>query len=724
MTDHISNPGTGRFVADILTPLKDRLAILPGSRDRQNRPIIFFPSTETGANSDDLKNVLQYFYFVTSDDCKKNGFLFILGTKKGSTKQSVKPILRSIQDFFPGTVSAVFIIKQDNFLDKLKLNSSSNKYKFDVHDISMENLTRFIDSSQLLKEFGGNLHYDHEEWIELRRDIERTIQKLTECLEECCDVHNKLVRKRHSQEIGWPSGAGIYDEIETKLLKIDSDKCDEMVKIIIKRILSTSDDNYNSAANLKTPNPDLAYIIPNLNHLVKKVVKGKTELLRKWSEDKIEQDRWKQFKIFETDFLSFKEWIVTNTRLVEEYFSSIGNNLTDLQQLIQQNDEIVNSTENSKINLEHVIKIGKIMIENGNSGKGQVEIMLKELDHRWNYFITKLDQRSKLLTNCLQFRIKTEKFFEMNEIWKEKLNNFPDDLKERNLNVLEEDVKEFDKIGSEIEDVYSEAAHETTLLSETMKMQLGNDVGQSESFKLVVGITQRLAREKRTIQNLFETKKEKYCLKLAYEAFLDETPKVMAWLTEYGEPYLSRKTNIGENIEQARLLTKNHEDFQRISSNTYRNAQHLREAGERLRNIPEYNNSIVNNRLIELQNMIDGFTNRVNQRTEILKLSQMFHLHFKEIMKWYDTLSNRTIEYETVPENDDAVEIMIEKLLHENDATRVAFNTVMSESAQLMKSLKQQHEMFGIDITTMKNHIEQITNEIREFFAGQLDWTV
>lgn len=62
----MSIPGTAGYVTDIVTPLRDRVALLPGSRDRQNRPIIFFPSAETSANSDDLRNILSYFHAVTA----------------------------------------------------------------------------------------------------------------------------------------------------------------------------------------------------------------------------------------------------------------------------------------------------------------------------------------------------------------------------------------------------------------------------------------------------------------------------------------------------------------------------------------------------------------------------------------------------------------------------------------------------------------------------------
>lgn len=37
--------------------------------------------------------------------------------------------------------------------------------------ISVEGLTRYVDSSQLTRDLGGSLLYDHDEWLETRMVI-------------------------------------------------------------------------------------------------------------------------------------------------------------------------------------------------------------------------------------------------------------------------------------------------------------------------------------------------------------------------------------------------------------------------------------------------------------------------------------------------------------------------------------------------------------------------
>lgn len=57
-----------RKAEDILHVLRDRVAELPGTRDRNRRPVIVFPAREcsTPVNPDHIRNILQYLHAVTA----------------------------------------------------------------------------------------------------------------------------------------------------------------------------------------------------------------------------------------------------------------------------------------------------------------------------------------------------------------------------------------------------------------------------------------------------------------------------------------------------------------------------------------------------------------------------------------------------------------------------------------------------------------------------------
>lgn len=66
-------------------------------------------------------------------------------------------------------MAAVYVIKPDNFWDRQKTSASAGKYKkLDVQMISVDELTKYIDAHQIVRQFGGSLSYDHDEWLDLR----------------------------------------------------------------------------------------------------------------------------------------------------------------------------------------------------------------------------------------------------------------------------------------------------------------------------------------------------------------------------------------------------------------------------------------------------------------------------------------------------------------------------------------------------------------------------
>jgi hypothetical protein len=63
----------------------------------------------------------------------------------------------------------VFVVKPERFWEKHKASVASGKYSYDVQTIQLDQLTRSIDIGQIIREFGGQLNYNHLEWLEIRR---------------------------------------------------------------------------------------------------------------------------------------------------------------------------------------------------------------------------------------------------------------------------------------------------------------------------------------------------------------------------------------------------------------------------------------------------------------------------------------------------------------------------------------------------------------------------
>nr|CAD7437801.1 unnamed protein product [Timema bartmani] len=66
-----------------------------------------------------------------SDEVREQGFTAVIDMR-GATWSTVKPILKVLQEHFPGSVHIAYIIKPDNFWQKQRTSLGSHKYKFEV----------------------------------------------------------------------------------------------------------------------------------------------------------------------------------------------------------------------------------------------------------------------------------------------------------------------------------------------------------------------------------------------------------------------------------------------------------------------------------------------------------------------------------------------------------------------------------------------------------------
>ena len=150
--------------------IQDQLAILSGGRDRRGGPIITFPATgrREKAKPEDYRLLLQYLMSIPNEDVAAMGFTVIVDMRGNTTWNSVKPILKVLQESFAMHVHTAHIIKPDNFWQKQRTSLGSQKYKFETNLISTEALLKVLEPTQLTRDLDGSLLYDHSIWIELR----------------------------------------------------------------------------------------------------------------------------------------------------------------------------------------------------------------------------------------------------------------------------------------------------------------------------------------------------------------------------------------------------------------------------------------------------------------------------------------------------------------------------------------------------------------------------
>lgn len=66
-----------------------------------------------------------------SEEVARHGFTVIVDMR-GSKWDSIKPLLKILQESFPSCIHVALIIKPDNFWQKQRTNFGSSKFEFEV----------------------------------------------------------------------------------------------------------------------------------------------------------------------------------------------------------------------------------------------------------------------------------------------------------------------------------------------------------------------------------------------------------------------------------------------------------------------------------------------------------------------------------------------------------------------------------------------------------------
>lgn len=73
------------------------------------------------------------FFLSLSEEVARHGFTVIVDMR-GSKWDSIKPLLKILQESFPSCIHVALIIKPDNFWQKQRTNFGSSKFEFEVGD--------------------------------------------------------------------------------------------------------------------------------------------------------------------------------------------------------------------------------------------------------------------------------------------------------------------------------------------------------------------------------------------------------------------------------------------------------------------------------------------------------------------------------------------------------------------------------------------------------------
>uniref|UniRef100_A0A8P4KRI4 Uncharacterized protein n=1 Tax=Dicentrarchus labrax TaxID=13489 RepID=A0A8P4KRI4_DICLA len=685
---------------DVLTVLREKVAFVSGGRDKRGGPILTFPArtNHDRIKQEDLSRLVTYLSTIPSEDVRARGFTVVVDMR-GSKWDSVKPVLRTLQESFSSNIHTALLIKPDTFWQKHKTNLGSAKLSFETSLVSVEGLSRLVDPSQLTSDLGGSLEYDHVEWTELRLGLEEFSGAATQLLAQLEQLEAGLNRIPEPQDVD--EARKLLEEhgrLRNTIATAPVDALEREGRSLLQRMRlgpahsdASTEGGGSSHGSWLSGGADFQSVVPKVSSLLDRLQAARSHLLQSWSDRKLHLDQALQLHLFEQDATKMSEWIAHSKDLFVQSLAEVGQNHQHAIDLQTQHQHFTANCMNGSVNVDSVVTVAARLAEAGHYGAERIAMVSSRLQEDWKSLTTALEERSNTLAMATGFHQGAEQVISTNG-WVQACSegSLPSATAE-----LEAATKKHQELNEEVSANYTQVSESGKALLDVLQRCPATDSDDSATkpdFTAAThGIMGVLHQGHHEVEGAWQHRKLRLHQRLQLCVFQQDVRQVLDWVEQHGEVFLNKHSGVGKSLHRARALQKRHNDFQQVAQNTYTNAEKLLEAADQLGQSGECEEEEIYQAARDLELRMQAFIQRVEQRKLLLDLAVSFYTHTKELSVWMEGLQKQlSSDLCVCPDSVEALQALISQQQQQQANTQVPGSSV-AHVESVLQQLEEAH---------------------------------